>query len=70
MSSDNFVQGATVQLRGTNLGQQGIVYMLTWSSTTTSAGVREKLREVEPVETEEQMARIWLLMELLKRRGI
>ena len=39
-------------------------------STATSAEVREKLREAEPVETEEQMARIGLLMELLERRGI
>ena len=32
--------------------------------------MREKLREDEPAETEEQMARLGLLMELLERRGI
>ena len=39
-------------------------------STATSAEVREKLREAEPAETEEQMARLGLLKELLERRGI
>ena len=39
-------------------------------STATSAKVREKLREPEPAKTEEQMARLGQMMELLERRGI
>ena len=31
--------------------------------------VREKLTQKEPKETEEQMARLGLLLELLERRG-
>ena len=31
--------------------------------------VRQKLKEEEPVETEEQMARLGLLLELLEQRG-
>ena len=37
--------------------------------TASPAEVRERLRAAEPVETEEQMARLGLLMELLERRG-
>ena len=33
--------------------------------TASPAEVRERLRAAEPVETEEQMARLGLLMELL-----
>ena len=31
--------------------------------------MREKIKESEPQETEEQMARLGLLLELLQRRG-
>ena len=37
--------------------------------TATSAEVRDKIKESEPQETEEQMARLGLLLELLQRRG-
>ena len=37
--------------------------------TTTTAEVREKIQESKPQETEEQMARLGLLLELLQRRG-
>ena len=38
--------------------------------TATPAEVRERLRAAEPVETEQQMARLGLLMELLEQRGV
>ena len=37
--------------------------------TATSAEVRDKIKESQPQETEEQMARLGLLLELLQRRG-
>ena len=39
-------------------------------STALPSEVRERLRAAEPVETEQQMVRLGLLMELLERRGI
>ena len=38
-------------------------------ATATPQMVRERLREDEPVENEEQMAMMGLLMELLQKRG-
>ena len=38
--------------------------------TASPAEVRERLRAAKPVETEQQMARLGLLMELLERRGM
>ena len=65
---------ATHQPEGGHLGPLGQVLSVPAQqlspSTATSAEVREKLREAEPAETEEQMARLGLLMELLERRGI
>ena len=37
--------------------------------TATPADVREKIKESEPQESEEQMAKLGLLLELLQRRG-
>ena len=37
--------------------------------TATSAEVRDKIKESEPQESEEQMAKLGLLLELLQRRG-
>ena len=39
------------------------------ANTATPAEVREKLRESEPEESEEDMARLGLLLELLEQRG-
>ena len=39
-------------------------------STAMPSEVRERLRAAELVETEQQMVRLGLLMELLERRGI
>ena len=39
------------------------------AATTTPKMVKQRLREEEPVETEDQMTRLGLLMELLERRG-
>ena len=40
------------------------------ASTAAAAEVREKLRQIEPEESEEQMARLGLLLELLEQRGV
>ena len=62
---------AAADLRTTTGANNRLIVDLGLSpSTATSAEVREKLREAEPAETEEQMARLGLLMELLERRGI
>ena len=37
--------------------------------SATAPMVREKIQQSEPIETEEQMARLGLLLELLERRG-
>ena len=62
---------AAADLRTTTGANNRLIVELGRSpSTATSAEVREKLRGAEPAETEEQMARLGLLMELLERRGI
>ena len=62
---------AAADLRTTTGANNRLIVDLGLSpSTATPAEVREKLREAEPTETEEQMVRLGLLMELLERRGM
>ena len=62
---------AAADLRTTTVANNWLILDLGLRpSTATSAEVREKLREAKPAETEEQMARLGLLMELLEHRGI
>ena len=62
---------AAGDLRTTTGGNNYLIAKLGLSANTaTAAEVREKMRESEPDESEEQMARLGLLLELLEQRGV
>ena len=61
---------AASDLRTTTGANNDLICQLGLDPATATPGeVREKVRASEPVETEEQLARLGLLTELLERRG-
>ena len=62
---------AAGDLRTTTSSNNYVITQLGLSASTAAAAeVREKLRQSEPEESEEQMARLGLLLELLEQRGV